>query len=114
VVYLPALDEIVTAADGLGCHWNGKPTKVSKTSKLSDATLLLSDVGHATKRSDAFQLLSDQTKVQRTWGDCYGYVLVATGRADIMIDPIMNLWDCAPLLPIMEEAGGTFTDWRGE
>ena len=52
--------------------------------------------------------------MNRTWGDCYGYVLVATGRADVMLDPIMNLWDCAPLLPIMEEAGGTFTDWRGE
>jgi fructose-1,6-bisphosphatase/inositol monophosphatase family enzyme len=52
-------------------------------------------------------------KVSRTWGDCYGYVLVATGRADVMLDPVMNLWDCAPLLPILEEAGGTFTDWRG-
>jgi fructose-1,6-bisphosphatase/inositol monophosphatase family enzyme len=40
-------------------------------------------------------------------------VLVATGRADVMLDPVMNLWDCAPLLPIMEEAGGKFTDWRG-
>jgi fructose-1,6-bisphosphatase/inositol monophosphatase family enzyme len=49
----------------------------------------------------------------RTWGDCYGYVLVATGRAEVMLDPVMNLWDCAPLLPILEEAGGTFTDWTG-
>jgi fructose-1,6-bisphosphatase/inositol monophosphatase family enzyme len=57
--------------------------------------------------------LQGTAKVSRTWGDCYGYVLVATGRADVMLDPIMNLWDCAPLLPIMEEAGGTFTDWRG-
>ena len=53
------------------------------------------------------------SRPRRTWGDCYGYVLVATGRADVMLDPVMNLWDCAPLLPIMEEAGGTFTDWRG-
>ena len=50
---------------------------------------------------------------RRTWGDCYGHILVATGRADIMLDPIMNVWDCAPLLPILEEAGGTFTDWNG-
>ena len=50
----------------------------------------------------------------RTWGDCYGYLLVATGRADVMIDPIMNVWDAAALQPIMEEAGGTFTDWSGE
>ena len=57
--------------------------------------------------------LQARAKVSRTWGDCYGYVLVATGRADVMLDPVMNLWDCAPLLPIMEEAGGTFTDWQG-
>jgi fructose-1,6-bisphosphatase/inositol monophosphatase family enzyme len=49
----------------------------------------------------------------RTWGDCYGHVLVATGRADVMLDPVMNIWDCAALLPIIEEAGGTFTDWQG-
>ena len=51
---------------------------------------------------------------RRTWGDCYGHVLVATGRAECMLDPVMNVWDCAPLLPIVEEAGGTFTDWMGQ
>ena len=57
--------------------------------------------------------MQERAKASRTWGDCYGYVLVATGRADVMLDPVMNLWDCAALLPIVEEAGGTFTDWRG-
>jgi fructose-1,6-bisphosphatase/inositol monophosphatase family enzyme len=51
--------------------------------------------------------------MRRTWGDCYGYLLVATGRADVMLDAAMNVWDCAALLPVIEEAGGTFTDWRG-
>jgi fructose-1,6-bisphosphatase/inositol monophosphatase family enzyme len=51
---------------------------------------------------------------RRTWGDAYGHMLVATGRADIMLDPVMNVWDCAALSPIVEEAGGTFTNWRGE
>jgi len=51
--------------------------------------------------------------MQRTWADCYGYVLVATGRAEIALDPVMNVWDCAALLPIVEEAGGRFTDWSG-
>jgi fructose-1,6-bisphosphatase/inositol monophosphatase family enzyme len=51
--------------------------------------------------------------MRRTWGDCYGYVLVATGRADVMLDPAMNVWDCAALLPVVEEAGGTFSDWQG-
>jgi fructose-1,6-bisphosphatase/inositol monophosphatase family enzyme len=51
--------------------------------------------------------------MQRTWADCYGYALVATGRAEVALDPIMNVWDCAALLPIVEEAGGRFTDWSG-
>ena len=107
VVYMPALGEIVSAAKGLGCFLNGEPARVSTTAELKDALLL------STSFVDATELLQARAKVSRTWGDCYGYVLVATGRADVMVDPVMNLWDCAPLLPIMEEAGGTFTDWRG-
>src|SRR5205085_6497895 len=61
----------------------------------------------------AAEQLQRRARASRTWGDCYGYVLLATGRADVMFDPVMNLWDCAALLPIVEEAGGTFTDWRG-
>ena len=50
----------------------------------------------------------------RGWGDCYGHCLVATGRADVMLDAVMNPWDCAALLPILDESGGRFTDWRGQ
>src|SRR6185295_5678568 len=88
---------------------------VSATAELKDA-LLLSTSFVACARygfGRVAELLQEKARVSRTWGDCYGYVLVATGRADVMLDPVMNLWDCAPLLPIMEEAGGTFTDWRG-
>jgi len=108
VVNIPALGEIVWAAKGVGCFLNGERARVSNTAELKDALLLSTSFGRAT------ELLQERAKVSRTWGDCYGYVLVATGRADVMLDPVMNLWDCAPLLPIMEEAGGTFTDWRGE
>jgi histidinol phosphatase-like enzyme (inositol monophosphatase family) len=107
VVNIPALDEMVSAAKGVGCFLNGEPARVSTTGELKDALLL------STSFARANELLQERAKVSRTWGDCYGYVLVATGRADVMLDPVMNLWDCAPLLPIMEEAGGTFTDWRG-
>jgi len=115
VVNIPALGELVSAAKGVGCYSNGELARVSATAELQDALLLgtnfLScahyDFGKAAER------LQSRTRTSRTWGDCYGYVLVATGRADVMLDPIMNLWDCAPLLPIMEEAGGTFTDWSG-
>ena len=116
VINIPALEEIVYAAKGLGCFSNGAPAHVSATANLEDALLLCTDFPACERygfgaAANAFQ---QRAKTSRTWGDCYGYVLVATGRADVMLDPIMNLWDCAALLPILEEAGGTFTDWRGE
>lgn len=115
VVNIPALGEIVYAAKGVGCFLNGEPARVSKTAQLKDALLLATDFTACAKYGfgQAAESLQTGAKASRTWGDCYGYVLVATGRADVMLDPVMNLWDCAPLLPIMEEAGGTFTDWRG-
>lgn len=115
VVNIPALGEIVSAAKGLGCFLNGEPARVSATAELKDALLLSTDFSACARYGfgPAAERLQARAKTSRTWGDCYGYVLVATGRADVMIDPVMNLWDCAPLLPIMEEAGGTFTDWRG-
>jgi fructose-1,6-bisphosphatase/inositol monophosphatase family enzyme len=64
-------------------------------------------------RGAAYRELEQHVKFGRTWGDCYGHILVATGRAEMMLDPIMNSWDCAALLPIIQEAGGTFTDWNG-
>jgi histidinol phosphatase-like enzyme (inositol monophosphatase family) len=116
VVNIPALGEIVSAAKGVGCFLNGEPARVSATSDLKDALLLSTDFAACERYGfgPAAERLQARAKTSRTWGDCYGYVLVATGRADVMLDPVMNLWDCAPLLPIMEEAGGTFTDWRGE
>jgi len=116
VVNLPALGEMVYAARGQGCFWNGARAGVSSTKRLEDALLLSTDFGtceqHGFGRAAA--ALESRASARRTWGDCYGHVLVATGRADVMLDPTMNVWDCAPLLPILEEAGGTFTDWRGE
>lgn len=115
VINIPALDELVSAAKGVGCFLNGEPARVSQTKRLEDALLLSTDFSVCERYGfgKAAELLQARAKTSRTWGDCYGYVLVATGRADIMLDPVMNLWDCAALLPIMEEAGGTFTDWAG-
>jgi histidinol phosphatase-like enzyme (inositol monophosphatase family) len=115
VINMPALGEIVSAAQGCRCFLNGELTRVSTTAKLEEALLLCTDFRAAAYHGfgRAVDFLQRTAKTSRTWGDCYGYVLVATGRADVMLDPVMNLWDCAPLLPIMEEAGGTFTDWRG-
>ena len=83
--------------------------------RLADALLLATDF-MACERfgfGAAASALQQRAKATRTWGDCYGHVLVATGRADVMLDPVMNAWDCAALAPIVEEAGGTFTDWQG-
>jgi histidinol phosphatase-like enzyme (inositol monophosphatase family) len=113
VIFLPALGEMIAAAEGLGCRWNGRPCRVSNVSRLEDATLLTSSILSAQKRSDAFDKLASSTRLQRTWGDAYGYSLVATGRADIMLDPAMKPWDCGPMLTIMREAGGHFSDWTG-
>jgi len=115
VVHMPALNETVSAATGAGCFFNGEPAQVSNTRSLTDALLLCTNFHECARRgfAHAAEVLQQRARSCRTWGDCYGYVLVATGRADVMLDPVMNLWDCAPLLPIMEEAGGTFTDWRG-
>jgi histidinol-phosphatase len=115
VINIPALGEVVYASRGLGCFWNGGPAGVSQTERLEDALLLSTDFGSCARHGfgAAGDELQRRAAMRRTWGDCYGYVLVATGRADVMLDPAMNVWDCAALLPVLEEAGGTFTDWQG-
>jgi histidinol-phosphatase len=116
VVNLPALGEMVYAARGLGCFWNESRARVSATATLEDGLLLSTDFGTCERYGfgESARRLAQLAGARRTWGDCYGHILVATGRAEVMLDPVMNVWDCAPLLPILEEAGGTFTDWRGE
>jgi len=113
VIYLPALDEMVSAATGLGCTWNSRVARVSQVATLGEATLLTTSVVECQARSAGFDALAAKARLTRGWGDCYGYVLVATGRAEIMLDAAMKPWDSAPMLPILTEAGGRFTDWRG-
>ena len=87
---------------------------MSKVETLGEAAVLSSSIVSCYNRSAGFAALASRTLLQRTWGDCYGYMLVATGRADAMVDPAMKLWDTAPMLPILEEAGGRCTTWKGE
>lgn len=117
VVNIPALNESVYAAQGLGCWWNGRPCRVSQVATLAEGLLVATVADHRYARygkQAAYERLVGAAGMLRTWGDCYGYVLVATGRAEAMIDPAMSVWDAAALLPILQEAGGTFTDWRGQ
>ena len=111
----PALGEVLAAAPGLGCWWNGTQARVSETSKLSSATVLTTDERFtvAPERQEGWTRLASRAGLSRSWGDCYGYLLVATGRAEVMVDPQMAVWDSAALLPMIVEAGGVFTDWEG-
>lgn len=110
VIHLPALSETVVAWRGGGCWWNGRPARVSGVAELGSSLVNLSDF----PEDDALDPVLAAAGLQRTWGDCYGYVLVATGRAEVMIDPVVNVWDVAAVQPIIEEAGGRFTDLGGE
>lgn len=114
-VYMPALDEMVWAGRGEGCWWNGRRARVSTVERLEDACICFTSWRSFAEndRAAVWNTLAGAVRLQRGWGDCYGHILVATGRAEASFDPIMNPWDCGPLLPILEEAGGTFTDWDG-
>ena len=113
--YFPAVGEIVAAAPGAGCWWNGARCHTSSVSTLGTATVLTTDeqFTHRPDRRDAWRRLAGTAGIVRSWGDCYGYLLVATGRAEAMLDGIVGDWDAACFLPIVEEAGGVFTSWEG-
>jgi histidinol phosphatase-like enzyme (inositol monophosphatase family) len=113
--YFPALDEVLAGATGLGCWWNGTRTHVSATNVIADATVLTTDerFSRTPERREGWRRLAETAAISRSWGDCYGYLLVATARADVMVDGIVGPWDSAPLYPAITEAGGVFTDWEG-
>ncbi|MCE9670436.1 histidinol-phosphatase [Myxococcus stipitatus] len=113
--YFPAVGELLVAAPGQGCFWNDRPARVSEVAEVSGAVVLSTDERFLQfpERGEAWRRLAREAAVDRTWGDCYGYLLVATGRAEVMVDELLSPWDAAALQPIIEEAGGVFTDWSG-
>jgi histidinol phosphatase-like enzyme (inositol monophosphatase family) len=124
VIHAPAVAETVYAAVNGGCwHLRGRdhvpqPARVSSIDRLDRGLLLTTEIASFTKHRvpdamDTFLRLQRAAGLTRTWGDGYGYLMVATGRAEVMIDPVVNLWDAAPLQTILEEAGGQLIDWRG-
>lgn len=114
VINQPILNEYLIG-DNLSAELNGKKMEVRKCSNLSSAILLSSDyLTFGKYRSQAgFENLIRKVKYYRMWGDCYGYYIVATGFADIMIDPVMNVWDLMALIPVIRGAGGKITDYTG-
>lgn len=111
----PAVGEDLAAAPGEGCWHGGVRCRVSTVAALERATVCTTDLAGFpdSRRRAGWERLAAAARVGRTWGDCYGYLLVATGRAEAMVDPVMHDWDSACLQPIIEEAGGVFTDWGG-
>lgn len=115
VSYFPALNELVYAESGGGCFWNGRPCRVSVKSSLTGAVIASGSTNSMGKRnrSARFQRLEAKVLASRTWGDAYGHSLVATGRVEAMIDPVVSHWDIAAMAVIVREAGGAFTDFQG-
>jgi len=114
-VYCPGVDEMVVAAVGEGCWWNGSRARVSECENLAEATVLVTDdrFPGRPERGGRWASVAADAAIARTWGDCYGYLLVATGRAELMVDNLMSPWDAAALVPVVREAGGEFSDWGG-
>jgi histidinol-phosphatase len=115
LIDLPALGERVWASRGGGCFRNGSPCRVSAVATLGDALLLdgsistMERLGHG----PAWAGLRARARLHRGWGDCYGHFLVATGAAEVMADPVVEIWDIAPMAVILPEAGGRFTSFKG-
>ena len=128
VIFIPALDELAYAAVGHGA-WheqnghNRVAARVSTQTSLRESLLCSSDFGDFRRRPAALDAegagrkvrdnIEDACRITRTWGDGYGYLLVATGRAEAMADPMLNTWDAAAVAVVVTEAGGRFTDWTG-
>lgn len=111
VINIPALGEHVAAGRGLGCFSNGEPCSVNDREGVEGAYLTSSGL---TPWADAQLIAAKAAKMNlRTWGDGYGYLLVATGRVEAMFDPVAELYDLAPMPVILSEAGGRFSDLAG-
>ena len=116
ICYFPALDKMFYAEKGQGSFDNGRRCAVSTKQELAEAILCCG--GHASMekyhRTAGITELAKITLATRTWGDAYGHALVASGRVEAMIDPVVNRWDVSAMQIIVEEAGGTFTTFTGE
>ena len=121
IIFVPAMNEMVAACLGRGC-WHRQSdaaewrrTAVSGKADLSEAVFVTSQVDSFDARdaADKYKKLEKAAWLTRSWGDGYGYLMVATGKADVMVDPECNAWDVAAILPIVSEAGGKFSDWAG-
>ena len=113
-IHQPILQQLMIG-DGVATTLNDRPVRVRNCARIEEATLLTSDPLNPAKYQNgaAYEALTQRARLVRTWGDCYGYLLLAAGWADVAMDPIMNPWDIAALVPVVRGAGGVISDWRG-
>lgn len=113
-IHQPVLKQLCVG-DGTATTLNDRPVRVRSCERIEDATLLTSDWLNPARFQNgaAFDALAGRARLVRTWGDCYGYLLLACGWADLSVDPVMNPWDIAALVPVIRGAGGIITDWQG-
>ncbi len=110
-----AAGETAWGAKGHGAWLNGERIHVSSVANLSEATIATTSFQRQFEKYPVgFAKMCEEVSLLRTWGDCFGYLQVAAGRAEAMLDPEMNHWDIAALYPVIIEAGGTITTWSGE
>lgn len=114
MLHQPVTGELMIG-DGHNTYLNDQKVAMRPLDNLSEAVLLTTDWRDTAKHknNDRFNNLLNRVSFARTWGDAYGYFLLASGRADIMIDPQMNFWDLAALVPVIRGAGGVITDYEG-
>jgi myo-inositol-1(or 4)-monophosphatase len=113
-IYLPVTNDILIG-DNLQTRLNGNVVRMSEQIALEKSIVLTTDYGDFSKYKPraGFDRLMSTCRLSRTWGDCFGYYLVATGKAHVMIDPAMSVWDKMALIPIINGAGGIITDFYG-
>ncbi len=116
VVYLPALNMTYRALRGYGAFRDERPIHVSSVDSLARAHIYYSSITWFSKvgQEQNFMKLYNLTERQRGFGDLYGFVLVAQGSGDVMVEHGVHPWDLGALIPILEEAGGRMTAWDGQ
>ncbi len=116
VINFPALGQLFYAEKGSGARMNGSSISVSSISSIGDATVVFTEKEYLLDPPGDHPVdqLRFQAGLVRGWGDCYGHMLVASGRADVAVDKIMSPWDCAAIIPVVTEAGGCCFDYFGD
>jgi len=116
IIYAPALGEMMTAATGQGATLNGAAVHSRNCNDLALATFLTTDTMNIRKHGfqKSYDSLLSAVRLHRTWGDAYGHLMVAAGRADLMFDPVLSIWDAAALMPVLTESGAHFSDVYGK